>query len=117
MNTQHTPGPWRYDREKSRIVSESAFEDWSLDKDVSDEPVPISVVDLMGAMGGADTQADARLIAAAPDLLAALEEAGSIIDALWSNSAARSEYGWDKSDGASFEKIRAAICRATGTPT
>ncbi len=62
----HTPGPWRYDADDCRIMS-SALTDW--------EGKPASVVDLRGAMGGDDSDADAHLIAAAPELLEALEKA------------------------------------------
>ncbi len=50
---KHTPGPWSY--EGGMIKGPGT-----------------TIVDLHGAMGGDDTEADARLIAAAPDLLATL---------------------------------------------
>lgn len=50
------------------------------------------------------------------ELLAALKEAESIIDALWTNTHARSEYGWDNSDATSLELIRNTIAKASGVP-
>lgn len=76
MTRRHTPGPWRHDRDNARIVSATTFYDYSED----DDPQPVSVVSLFGAMGGEDTAADARLIAAAPELLGALEELARLMD-------------------------------------
>jgi hypothetical protein len=67
---QHTPGPWAY--KDSKIIAVNVRPDWATDEDDADERV--CVIDLYGAMGGDDTRADARLIAAAPELLAALQE-------------------------------------------
>ena len=69
MITKHTPGPWIVDG--SRIAA----------------PDGTTVINCLGAMGGHDTQADARLIAAAPDLLAALEAAEGVVDWALSNDA------------------------------
>lgn len=54
------------------------------------------------------------LIATTPELFRELQRAESIIEAFWANSAARSEYGWDKSDDDALETIRAALAKATG---
>lgn len=96
----HTPGPWRFDPENHRIISETAFEDYT---DGDDERIPKSIVCLIGAMGGTDTKADARLIAAAPDLLAALR---CLLD------AAPLKYSGKRSVDAR-EQARAAIAKAT----
>ncbi|MGB0971870.1 MAG: hypothetical protein ACPGVG_13055 [Mycobacterium sp.] len=73
---KHTPGPWRYDATRS-VESPCILSD-AIDPETGQ---PFCVVSLGGAMGGEDTNADARPIAAAPDLLrerdiyrAALEE-------------------------------------------
>lgn len=77
--SKHTPGPWAY--RDNKIVAVNIKPDWAdLDEDYADER--ISVVNLYGAMGGIDTCADARLIAAAPDLSALLAEAVSRVDDL-----------------------------------
>lgn len=66
----HTPGPWRYEKSKCAIL---AGED-KVEDGLVVEPAT-SIVDLYGAMGGEDTDADARLMAAAPELLDALRMA------------------------------------------
>lgn len=68
----HTPGPWKYNKERSAIVSETA---WLVEpsEELDTQGIPLDVLSLYGAMGGEDTQADARLIAAAPDMLAILK--------------------------------------------
>ena len=66
MTTSHTPGPWAIgldtDDHEAQIISADG---WHL-ATVALDPLP----------------ANARLIAAAPDLLAALEAASNYIDAL-----------------------------------
>ena len=65
----HTKGPWEY--RDSKIVAVNVRPDWAdVGGPYADERV--TVVNLFGAMGGDDTKADAALIAASPDLLAAL---------------------------------------------
>ena len=59
-----TPGPWRFDPLNTIIVSDAAK---------SESGSPMQVIDLMGVMGGDDSDADVRLIAAAPRMYAALE--------------------------------------------
>jgi hypothetical protein len=57
-----TPGPWRLvapPGESSRVMGADGY---------------TTVVDLLGAMGGEDSAADARLIAAAPELAGVLGE-------------------------------------------
>jgi len=74
MSTQttHTPGPWHYMPGYPAIVSELV--DIPADPEQGTAAIPVKVVDLCGAMGGEDTTADAQLIAAAPELLQALQE-------------------------------------------
>ena len=67
----YTKGPWRY--AGNAIVSETEFsEDPSWENDGIGTPV--TVVSLFSAMGGDDTKSDAHLIAASPELLAALQD-------------------------------------------
>ena len=64
----YTPGPWAV--RNHQIISTVTRPDWA-DEDDQDER--ICVVELLGAMGGEDSEADAQLIAAAPDLYAACD--------------------------------------------
>ena len=63
---KHTKGPWRVVENKI-IGNEISVEASDLE-----DAIPITVIDCAGAMGGNDNKADARLIAAAPELLDAL---------------------------------------------
>lgn len=97
-NTQHTPGPWRYDYELDycgEIIASNGTSICSF----TDEP----------------STNDARLIAAAPDLLEALESVW-----LWMENQAD---GQSKGGYATFDLMmlreqrdiaRAAIAKATG---
>jgi len=69
----HTPGPWKY--EDNKIVSTTQYEP----RYEEDEPTNVTVVNLLGAMGGDDVSADIRLIATAPELLEALISAYSFM--------------------------------------
>jgi len=72
---KHTPGPWRYDEKRCGIFAGEKKEDDGLE--VGNE---VRIVDLYGAMGGDDTDADALLMASAPDLLAALKDVLGVDD-------------------------------------
>lgn len=61
-----TPGPWNY--KDTEIISTH-----------EKRGRPVSVVDLFGAMGGEDSDADAYLMAAAPELYEALADAEFIM--------------------------------------
>lgn len=71
----HTPGPWRYEKNKPAILT---GED-KVENGFVVEPAT-SIVNLYGAMGGDDTDADALLMASAPDLLAALKDVLGVDD-------------------------------------
>jgi hypothetical protein len=73
MKTKHTPGPWRHNGKRNAIESttEMVYEDQ-----------PVQVISTFAAMGGENTDADILLIAAAPDLLEALEEAKKLLEAV-----------------------------------
>ena len=85
---KHTPGPWRLDRARALIP---------LDKHTWAE-----------AYGG--TEANARLIAASPELLDALE-------AMLSHTAELDPMQgyWPEKDVSAVKQARAAIAKATGT--
>ena len=85
--TTHTPGPWHIDNETDyRIYVESSF----------------GVIAKVGPFAEIDDEdkANARLIAAAPDLLAACEEAYAFLSA--------EDLAW-------LPSLRAAIAKAKGT--
>jgi len=73
---KHTPGPWEYQDHK--IVSLSS---WFVEpnEDYDDPGIRTTVINTIGAMGGNDIEADAKLIAAAPELLEALKAANEFI--------------------------------------
>lgn len=94
---KHTPGPWVLDWNVSRI-----------DVFSSDSAVMVASVRRSAMSEGIDSQAraNARLIAAAPDLLAALVEVTDRLDA-FSVSA-------NLNTRLALETARAAIAKATG---
>ena len=73
MKTLYTPGPWEYDPDESEIKSTV---DVFIHEDVElDIPrMMTAVADLRDSMSGKDTQVDAYLMAAAPDLYEVLED-------------------------------------------
>ncbi len=94
--TTHTPAPWHW---------HNLGDDWCIDG--PDQITPIVAPDRK------PTPADARLIAAAPDLLAALE---AIITSLDKNTHFGA-YQWinDKQTVAAFAQARAKIAKAKAT--
>ena len=95
MTTQHTPGPWNvtglYVRERDGGLVASINDLWH------DQKTPT-----------AEKNANARLIAAAPDLLALAYDFGQMLTGMDPYTV----------DDASImrDKIKAAIARATATP-
>lgn len=120
LQTQHTPGPWSYDMNRHThdyvIFREGAQH--------SDHVRKWGCIDDGGVVGSSEwiwiEEADARLIAAAPDLLEALKA----IDSFWTESFPGGPEGsreWAGGLGhlsdetiAIWRTIRAAIARATG---
>lgn len=68
---KHTPGPWRVDPRTDRIVADSM----SVGK-----PVVLDVARTFPRRGKQETDANARLIAAAPDMKAALLPLLEVVD-------------------------------------
>lgn len=104
----HTPGPWSYRqcRNKTRGI-------W-IDCDASDERGKMLGGTLAEAYehgcGDGDQEANARLIAASPDLLAACKEITRVLNAIgWANVAS----DWPVVTDA-CELARAAIAKAEG---
>lgn len=94
MNTKHTPGPWSYDSEGYVYGGEQGL----IITDPSCSNPDISAD---------QNEANARLIAAAPELLTALE---NVIQFHYGNKGLRGEcdhIGW-------VRVARAAIAKATG---
>jgi len=112
MTTEHTPGPWTFD-------TSGEGKPCSIITSVHDEHGPDD--DVCEVYGGntdceKTREANARLIAAAPELLDAvldmlgqLEAVGLLIDG--------EDCGqWHGAEGLSFAKAREAIAKATGEP-
>ena len=94
MQTQHTPGPWAYIVPDGHVVRHpQIYSDFG----------PIANATWLGENKLDQLNSNARLIAAAPDLLEALEEIVSAADG----------DGWNQLD-ADLRKARAAIAKATG---
>jgi hypothetical protein len=93
---RHTPGPWHY----HQAHEEEAFAVYATEYSEPTVPSPIATV---------YTQSDASLIAAAPDLLGALQSLAFAADhmaAVWSNTTA------DEAINRAFEAIRKATGEA-----
>ena len=93
MQTKHTPGPWNF--AKSDIDGRYSIYGNG----------PLAYCGDTGAVNG-DGEANARLIAAAPDLLVALKALVGEADL--------GEVDLDDDDRAKLEQARAAIAKATG---
>ena len=101
MSGQHTPAPWKARFEKVRYVI-------FVEGEVGEKA--------LATTGGAwpDSEANARLIAAAPDLLEALQECAADLEAeIEARRGAVLERTMER-DLATVRKARAAIAKATG---
>lgn len=94
--SKHTPGPWMYETRP--------------DSGGGDRPVVVAGADLVAAVSRANGGANARLIAAAPDLLAALKDLAE----WWSNWMPDDAHA----DGGRvvLDVARAAITKAEAKP-
>jgi hypothetical protein len=98
MTDRHTPGPWWIDNRNIR--SATVKPDWM--------PKGIKLATVVeGAVGSAESDANARLIAAAPDLLAALQAIMEWAGTEEGYQALPFEPPWNP-------QVQAAIARATG---
>ena len=107
MNTKHTPGPWKADEHGLHIWGISVG---GCRMELSDH----LIADIRGwghlqylPDGIRIQKANARLIAAAPDLLASLIEITSVLDALLMVKS-------EPEEGSIGGRARAAIAKATG---
>lgn len=96
MSTKHTPGPW--DIYPTFQNSADAIFDWITPIWSRTDGVCVGSVSQAGARGSEEAVANARLVAAAPDLLAACQLAAS----------------FGNLPKAAREMIRDAIAKATG---
>lgn len=93
--TKHTPGPWK-------VGEENEFEAYEFVSITTESGVQIGDVSSDGCVDD-ETHANARLIAAAPDMLAALKQIESEMRA-----------GLGSSYGETREAVRRAIAKAEG---
>ena len=101
MSAQHTPGPWRVSlTDDTVVVDATGHEVAAIDGDYNDP-------DTWPLM-----EANARVIAAAPDLLSALRCAKALLDNINEFGACNSPEIYDAADTA----VRAAIAKAEGQP-
>ena len=95
MSTQHTPGPWAITSEKPFVTAYCAQ---------TDRPEVVATV-YSHSGTAAEWLANARLIAAAPDLLAALYASKmALLSCMHANVLVDT----------AFDQVNAAIARATG---
>ncbi len=103
MTTNHTPGPWKVGQYLGSLRQ------FVIHMDVGDIGRGSDVAFTSAAFGNDETIANARLIAAAPDLLEALQQYGI---GFADEAAARAEFGDYEVDREL--RRRAAIAKATG---
>jgi hypothetical protein len=98
MSDKHTPGPWHADGLEIWATKAVRFNLTTVGT-----PMIAAVCAHADMEGGSPANANARLIAAAPDLLESLQEIVAAADGA----------GWSQLD-ATLAKARAAIAKATG---
>lgn len=110
MSTKHTPGPWtvlpeEVDRDYIRVRGTRLGERYKVANvpTVTGRGVPAREAD--------ETRANARLIAAAPELLEALE----VLEAYVANNIVTDYPTGIDIEGTAFQRARAAIAKATGS--
>ena len=110
MNTKHTPGPWAIETVK-RLIGDSKETYDSLCVTFA-SPLRAKLICELGADTLPDNPQNARLIAAAPDLLAALKDILSGWRYIRQDPAHLSIYGvgWDRAQKAA----EAAIAKSEG---
>lgn len=101
MNTKHTPGPWKAEGWKGIVVNDSNGHTLALAPGCS-----YSIEEMA---------ANARLIAAAPDLLEALQNviASTALPSAWSDDISEAQWQRQRLDECR-DFARAAIAKATG---
>lgn len=99
MTITHTPGPWT-------DLGTAIGVAYRGEGGESDQLIPIVLKDKPSIWDEDEYQANSRLIAAAPDLLAALQELMAFAEPILQNHG----FGYM----GKFKKARAAIAKATG---
>jgi len=100
MSEGYTPGPWHVDPDRA-----DGFSPWVRARDGDENYFIAGMADL-----GGDEIANARLIAAEPDLLAALKEAVADLE---TSLKFRGGDGWECTEDELLGNARAAIAKAT----
>lgn len=98
MNTKHTAGPWLYAPENASFISIVE----------PDGTLIFSMGALVNSTGHANIEANARLVACAPEMLEALQNAGNVLAAL-----ATGQLKTIERNSPALMQIRAAIAKAT----
>jgi hypothetical protein len=94
----HTPGPWEVDRHY-----------WTIQRRLPEGADSGELIEVFGRLtGGENSEANARLIAAAPDMLKALDECLALFDMV----TALDDHG-SNAVGQAENLIRTAIAKAT----
>jgi hypothetical protein len=128
--TKHTLGPWIIGHGDgltgpttmsvagATVLESVRYDDWERTGEDGDEPSPTSIsvsagsetVAIVPTEGLGNGQANAHLIAAAPELYDELEQAARVLDALSANSIAK------KLVDSVLPGIHAALAKAKGEP-
>lgn len=116
MSTKHTPGPWSAYNKFSGLT----LSNWRVSEGNSTPGIGIGVAIMSGNRSDEIEQANARLIAAAPELLEALTElldfaieANNRIPSPGTREDLAAGFGCNPFMVAQFKKARAAIAKAT----
>lgn len=105
MNTKHTPGPWKASKPYG-------LAHWNISVgQLCLANVPNFIGSAVTMEHDGEGESNARLIASAPELLAALKNAGNVLAGL-----ATGDLKEIRADSPALAQIRAAIAKAEGTP-
>ena len=109
--SKHTPGPWHYDAD-DKFNADRAYGivrplGDEFDAQAGTEGATEVIAEVCGDCGSGTAEADARLISAAPDLLAACNELCACVVRIQAATNVHRE-------GSAVTMARAAIAKATG---
>lgn len=116
MGAKHTPGPWKLESHDDHQTLDFAVSDTGILTDYSVYPpkIRMPIASIQHAFNGKRTAANARLIAASPDLLEALKELLSWCDGRRFGIDAFSRTCNEHALGRTFDQANSAIAKATG---